>query len=76
MENMKLFVLGNPLDRCSFVYYGETPPETSNLFSLVSLFKEYKIESATPNKDGSFDIKLKDINFTYKNVLPYKAIQG
>jgi len=76
MENSKLFVLGKPQSRCSFVYYGEPLTEEDKWYPTFKQFQEYEIESVTSNKDGSFDIKLKDIDFTYKNVLPYKAKQG
>lgn len=76
MKNLRLFVLGKPHNRCSFVYYGEPLTEEDKWYPTFKQFQEYEIEFVTSNKDGSFDIKLKDINFTYQNIKPFNSSQG
>ena len=75
MKTPRMFVLGNPTDRCSFVWLGEPPEKSDKFYLTFSRFKEYEIETIQDNKDGTFDIKLKNVNFTYRYIKPVKEEQ-
>jgi len=70
MQFKKLFVLGNPTDRCSFVWFGQPPEKYDEFYSTFSLFKEHKIEWSINNVDGTFNLKPEGIDFIYKNIKP------
>lgn len=72
MKTQKLFVLGSPTNRCSFVWFGQPPEESDNFYPTFSLFKEHEIDSIKENTDGTFDVKLKNVDFTYKHIKSVK----